>query len=42
MRFPSEQVASFVEEHYGDTYENICNPGVDPSGYPRDCGQETE
>jgi len=40
--FDAEQVASFVEEHYGDTYENICNPGVDPGGYPRDCGQETE
>lgn len=35
--FDPELVSDFIEAHYGQTYENICIPGVDPSSY--DCGQ---
>jgi hypothetical protein len=30
--FDEAAVADFVNAHYGKTYENICNPGVDPRG----------
>ena len=31
--FDPELVSDFIDAHYGKTYENICNPGVDPSTY---------
>ncbi len=30
--FDEAAVADFVNAHYGKTYENICNPGIDPRG----------
>jgi hypothetical protein len=39
--FDAGVVSDFIEANYGRTYENICNPGVDPFAdtYPENCGQ---
>ncbi len=39
--FDAAVVSDFIEANYGQTYENFCNPGVDPFDaiYPANCGQ---
>ncbi|HSC86399.1 MAG TPA: DUF3105 domain-containing protein [Polyangiaceae bacterium] len=36
--FDADRVTEFVEAHYGQTYEDICNAGIDPATYPSCCG----